>query len=575
MKKYDFGGWATKNDLKCSDGRTIRKDAFKHCDGKIVPLVWNHQHNDPTNVLGHAVLENRKHGVYAYGFLNNTDNAIAVKEGIIHGDIDSLSIYADKLQQNGGDVLHGDIKEVSLVLAGANPGAFIDSVIMHGEYSDEDGIIYSDSELELYHVDGKDNKDDIEKSSGEGDDDMGKDMPKEKTIKEIFDELTDEQKDVVYFMIGQALEEAGVDDEGDDDDNMKHNVFDKDLDEGTFLSHDDMENIIADAKRYGSLRDSFLAHAGGVYGIKDIDYLFPDAKNVTDIPGFIKRDTGWVGSIMDGSHHTPFSRIKSTFANITEDDARAKGYIKGKEKKNEVFTLLKRVTTPQTIYKKQKLDRDDVVDITDFDVVAWIKAEMRLMLDEEIARAILIGDGRLSSDEDKISEEHIRPIATDDKLYTIKVPVKVKTDEVVDSKAKKFINETIRARKQYKGTGTPTLYISPSMLTECLLIEDTLGHKLYKNIDELKTALRVKDIIEVEVLENHEIEIDSKKYPLSGVVVNMADYSIGADKGGEVNLFDDFDIDYNQQKYLIETRISGALIKPYSAMAIYMDATAL
>lgn len=571
MKKYDFGGWATKNDLKCSDGRTIRKDAFKHCDGKTVPLVWNHQHNDPANILGHAVLENRKDGVYAYGFLNESDNAIAVKEGILHGDICSLSIYANKLQQNGGDVLHGDIKEVSLVLAGANPGAFIDSVIVHGEYNDDDGIIYSDSELELYHVDGKDNKDDIKKSSDEGDDDMGKDIPKEKTIKEIFDELTDEQKDVVYFMIGQALEEAGDDDEGDDDDNMKHNVFDKDLDEGTFLSHDDMENIIVDAKRYGSLRDSFLAHVEDAYGINDINYLFPDAKNVTDIPGFIKRDTGWVGSIIDNSHHTPFSRIKSTFANITEDDARAKGYIKGKEKKNEVFTLLKRVTTPQTIYKKQKLDRDDVVDITDFDVVAWIKAEMRLMLDEEIARAILIGDGRLSSDEDKISEEHIRPIATDDKLYTIKVPVKVKTDEAVDSKAKKFINETIRARKQYKGTGTPTLYISPSMLTECLLIEDTLGHKLYKNIDELKTALRVKDIIEVEVLENHEIEIDSKKYPLSGVVVNMADYSIGADKGGEVNLFDDFDIDYNQQKYLIETRISGALTKPYSAMAIYMD----
>ena len=421
---YDFSGWATRNNIKCSDGRTILRDAFKHNDGQTVPLVWNHQHNESANVLGHAVLENREEGVYAYCTFNDTEAGQNAKLLVEHGDVTALSIYANKLKQNGGNVMHGTIREVSLVLAGANPGAFIDNVIRHGEDCEDEAVIYTGEELVLQHADDQNNND-------KGDAEM--DNKGEKTIQDVFDTLTEEQKNVVYALIGQALEDQSMAQSGLDDDylefggdeEMKHNVFEgRETERENVLSHDAMETIIKDAKRYGSLKESFLAHAEN-YGIKDIEWLFPDAKNVNVPPDFIKRDDSYVQKVMRGVHHVPFSRIKSMHADITADQARAKGYIKGKLKKEEVFTLLKRTTSPTTIYKKQKLDRDDVIDITDFDVVAWLKMEMRMMLDEEIARAILVGDGRLSSDDDKIKEMCIRPIATDADLYCVKAPVTV------------------------------------------------------------------------------------------------------------------------------------------------------
>ena len=439
MKTYDFSGWATRNNLKCSDGRIIMKDAFKHNDGKTVPLVWNHQHNDPLNVLGRALLENRDEGVYAYCKFNETESGKNAKLLVEHGDVSALSIYANQLKQQGSNVIHGDIREVSLVLAGANPGAFIDSVMIHGEESDDEAIIYTGEEISLFHADEKKDKD--EKSEDE------------ETIADVFNTLTEKQKMVVYAMIAQALEEKEESEDNNDNDDskggnktMKHNVFDREDVKKDVLSHSDLEAIFADAKRYGSLKDSVLAH-----GIEQIDYLFPDVKNVTDTPQFIRRDTGWVQKVMNSVHRTPFSRIKSVLADITEDEARAKGYIKGNLKKDEVFTLLKRTTTPTTIYKKQKLDRDDVVDIVDFDVVAWLKSEMRMMLDEEIARAILVGDGRLSSSDDKINEQNIRPIWKDDDLYTIKVPVTVAANATADQKAKAFIRAAIKSHQELQG----------------------------------------------------------------------------------------------------------------------------
>lgn len=570
MESYDFSGWATRNNLKCSDGRTILKDAFKHNDGQTVPLVWNHQHNDPLNVLGHAYLKNCAEGVYAYGKFNDTEAGQNAKLLVQHGDVNQLSIYANQLKQQGGSVLHGSIREVSLVLAGANPGAFIDSVIQHGDGSDEEAVIYTGEDISLYHSD--DNKEEKETI------DMANEQ--ERTVADVFDEMTDEQKTVVYALIGQALEDAGVEDDDEDyedyedddegDDDMKHNVFDTDeMQNENVLSHSDMEMIIADGKRYGSLKESFLAHAGDdatvAYGIENIDYLFPEAVNLNKTPEFIKRDTGWVSKVMTGVHHTPFSRIKSQFADITADAARAKGYIKGNLKKEEVFSLLKRITTPTTIYKKQKLDRDDIVDIKDFDVIAWLKAEMRLMLDEEIARAILIGDGRLGSDEDKINESNIRPIMTDEELFTIQAPVKVAAGATDADKAKTFINTVIKSRKDYKGSGSPTLFTTEDVITDILLLEDQIGHKLYKSVAEVATALRVKEIVTVEVMEG----VKGKNGgDLMGIIVNLNDYNVGADKGGAVNMFDDFDIDYNAQKYLIETRCSGALVKPFSAIAL-------
>ena len=569
--EYDFSGWATRNNIRCSDGRTILKDAFKHNDGQTVPLVWNHDHNDPLNVLGHALLENRDEGVYAYCTFNDTDAGRNAKALVEHGDVTALSIYANQLKQQGPNVLHGAIREVSLVLAGANPGAFIDSIIRHGEESDEEAIIYTGENLVLKHsqntiVNNKnldEVKDNFTPPSGN----------KEKTVQDVFDTLNEEQKTVVYALIGQALDESNQNEnnEKEGNDNMKHNVFDQDQKEKeNVLTHADMETIISEGKRYGSLKDSFLAHTAQ-YGIDHIDYLFPDAKNVNNQPDFIKRDDSYVQKVLRGVHHTPFSRIKSTHANITADEARAKGYIKGHLKKEEVFTLLKRTTTPTTIYKKQKMDRDDIIDITDFDVVAYIKAEMRMMLDEEIARAILVGDGRSTSSDDKIPETNIRPIAKDEDLYTIKAPVAVAKDATEDAIAKAFIRTVIKSRKEYKGSGSPTLFTTEDMLTNCLLLEDNNGRIIYDSVDKLATTLRVKEIVPVEVMEGVTRTVSSKNLPLMAILVNLNDYYVGADKGGAINMFDDFDIDYNQEKYLIETRISGALVKPYSAIAFELD----
>ena len=574
--EYDFSGWATRNNIRCSDGRTILKDAFKHNDGQTVPLVWNHDHNDPLNVLGHALLENRDEGVYAYCTFNDTDAGRNAKALVEHGDVTALSIYANQLKQQGPNVLHGAIREVSLVLAGANPGAFIDSIIRHGEESDEEAIIYTGENLVLKHsqntiVNDKNLdavKDNFTPPSGDK-----KDEKSEKTVKDVFDTLNEEQKTVVYAFIGQALDESNQNEnnEKEGNDNMKHNVFDQDQKEKeNVLTHADMETIISEGKRYGSLKDSFLAHTAQ-YGIDHIDYLFPDAKNVTNQPDFIKRDDSYVQKVLRGVHHTPFSRIKSTHANITADEARAKGYIKGHLKKEEVFTLLKRTTTPTTIYKKQKMDRDDIIDITDFDVVAYIKAEMRMMLDEEIARAILVGDGRSTSSDDKIPETNIRPIAKDEDLYTIKAPVAVAKDATEDAIAKAFIRTVIKTRKEYKGSGSPTLFTTEDMLTNCLLLEDNNGRIIYDSVDKLATTLRVKEIVPVEVMEGVTRTAGAKNLPLMAILVNLNDYYVGADKGGAINMFDDFDIDYNQEKYLIETRISGALVKPYSAIAFELD----
>lgn len=575
-KKFDFSGWATKANIKCADGRTIMPNAFEHDNGKTVPLVWNHQHDNPNEVLGHALLENRPEGVYAYCTFNDTESGQVAKQLVQHGDVDALSIYANQLKERMSCVIHGNIREVSLVLAGANPGASIQNVIKHGEEFDDEAEIYTGESIELMHSDSgsssSSEEDDKKKKKKDNELEHSKnsESDSEETVEDVFNTLNEKQKTVVYAIIGQVLAENGSGDgnEGGDD-TMKHNVFDNEQTqtEGV-LSHDAMNTIITDAKRYGSLKESFLAHAGD-YGIDDIDWLFPDAKNLNTQPEFIKRDTGWVPKVMNSIKHSPFSRIKSMFADITEDEARAKGYIKGKLKKEEVFGLLKRTTTPTTIYKKQKLDRDDVIDITDFDVVSWLKAEMRTMLDEEIARAILVGDGRLASSDDKINEQNIRPIWKDDDLYTIKATVNVTSTSTDEEKAKEFIRTVIKSRKNYKGSGEPTLYTTEDVLTDCLLIEDTNGRIIYDSVSKLATTLRVKEIITVPVMENLSRQNDSAEtLNLMGIIVNLSDYNVGADKGGAISMFEDFDIDYNQQKYLIETRCSGALIKPYSAIAL-------
>lgn len=575
---YDFSGWATKNDLRCADGRVIKRGAFRPQDGKRIPLVWGHDHGTPGAVLGHGILENRDEGVYVYGYFNKTQSGKDAKEAVQHGDVTSLSIWANNLEQVGSDVIHGVIREVSLVLAGANPGAFIESVVAHSEPMDDgdsEGIFYTGSPLLLAHAD------EPKKDDSKNDDD--------ETVGDVFDTLSEKQKKAVAIVIGQAIEDAkeGKDDKEDDDD-MKHNVFDTiDDTQGTFLSHEDMNTLLKDAKRLGSLREAVLEHSqeGGLlahaiptdgmitpsgsqsYGFRDPEMLFPDFRTLSNTPEWISRNMDWVQKVMNAVHHTPFSRIKSVFADITEDEARARGYIKGKLKKEEVFTLLKRTTDPQTIYKKQKMDRDDVIDITDFDVIAWIRAEMRVMLDEEIARAILIGDGRSPSLDDKIKEDHIRPIANDVALFNTKVDVTVDSDADPSATAKAVIDAVIRSRKNYKGSGNPTLFTTEDYLTEMLMVEDGIGHKLYKTEAELATTLRVREIVTVEPMEG--VKIDSKN--LIGVIVNLADYNVGADKGGEINMFDDFDIDYNQMKYLIETRISGALTKPFSAITLLLD----
>ena len=606
---YDFCGWASKNDLLCSDGRTIRRGAFASDDGKKVPMVYQHQHTSIDNVLGHAILENRDEGMYAYCYLNESDTGKMAKELVRHGDICAMSIYANKLKQIGNDVVHGEIKEVSLVLAAANPGAAIESVVL--EHSDgsteEEAIIYSGEDTQykilshaetptqtssdktvndilngmseakknvLYYMLAKVSETDEEAEDDdviEDSDIRHADVSGGRTIQDIFDTFTPDEKKGAFFLIGKAIEESGsmeqsdipnIDDESEENETMKHNVFENnqvDNDE-TVLSHAEIEEIFRDTKQYGTLKNSALAH-----GITNIEYLFPDAKTVTPTPELIKRNDDWVSKVMGSVHRTPFSRIKSTAANLTEDEARAKGYIKGKLKKEEVFSLLKRTTEPTTIYKKQKLDRDDVIDITDFDVVAWIKSEMRMMLNEEIARAILIGDGRLTSSDDKIPEDHIRPVAFDSELYTVPVEVTVATGATDDDKAKAIIRSIIKGRKEYKGSGNPVMYTTEDTLTDMLLMEDKMGRVVYDSVTKLATALRVSEIVTVPVMEGLK---DSEGNAVIAVIVNLADYNVGADRGGEVNMFDDFDIDYNAMKYLIETRCSGALTKPYSALAV-------
>lgn len=577
-RKPDFSGWATKADVTCSDGRVIMHDAFKDCDGEIVPLVWNHQHNDPNNILGHALLKNMGDGVYAYGYFNESESANVAKILLQHGDITSMSILANKLKEDGKKVMHGIIREVSLVVAGANPKAFIENVLTHSGDIVEDTVrIHFDEALSigedidtsiLEHADT-----DPEPSNEEPEDDGAKkDTNKEPTYGEVFMSMSDDQKNLLYAMLEETIKAKNENDEGGND-SMKQNLFDQDKDlkktEGV-LSHEAQMTIIGDAKRFGSMKESVVQHAE-TYGINQIDYLLPGAETVTRTPEFIKRDTTWVSDVMNGVHRSPFSRIKSIFADITADEARAKGYMKGKLKKEEVFGLLKRSTTPTTVYKKQKMDRDDVIDITDFDVITWLKTEMRWMLDEELARAILVGDGRLTSDDDKINEQNIRPIWKDEELFTIKARFDA-TSGTDNEKVKAFIRAAVKARKDYQGSGNPVLFTTEDVLTDALLLTDEMGRDLYESVDKLATKLRVSRIVTVPVMEgltrNGDGDDSGSKYSLYGIIVNMNDYYVGADKGGAVNMFEDFDIDYNQQKYLIETRCSGALVKPYSAIVL-------
>lgn len=600
--KFDFSGYATKNNLRCSDGRVIKKNAFKKNDNTRVPLVWQHQHDDPSNVLGHAMLENREDGVYAYCKFNDTDNAGVAKELVKHKDIVSLSIYANGLVQEGSNVVHGMIKEVSLVLSGANPGAFIDNIsLSHGddEADFSEAIIYTG---ELIHAESsKPSKKSDKKSSNDDEEDEDEEITQEdedeeetkpkksskkkskkkddeeishadnededdeeniddededgESLRDIFNTLSPKQKDMVYALLANSAEHSDI--QGGT--NMKKNVFEK-QDEQTTLSHSEMQQIIKDGIEFGSLKDAVLEHAAQ-YGIDKIDVLFPDAKAVNSEPILISRDMTWVKMVLNGTKHSPFARIKSTAADITAEEARAKGYVKGKKKVEEVIKALKRVTGPTTVYKKQKLDRDDIIDITDFNVVTFLKKEMRMMLDEELARAILVGDGREITSQDKINEDNIRPIWKDDEVFATKI-----TFEKADFNPDAFIKGVLRARTEYRGSGRPSLYIHPDLLTELLLIEDKMGRRIYESEQALATAMRVKEIVEVPVMENITRDDAGTKIDLVAIVVNLNDYTVGADQGGSISMFDDFDIDFNQYKYLIETRCSGALTIPKSAL---------
>ena len=610
--EYDFCGWATRNDLKCSDGRIIRRDAFKHNDGETVPLVWNHDHSDPYRVIGHALLENRDEGVYAYGTFNDTKLGKTAKIYVEHGDITAMSIYANQIQQQGPNVMHGSIREVSLVLAGANPGAYIEDVITHGDGTDNEARIYSGVEgLELYHADAENNKEtkgdtemadnnknsESDKTIGDIINGMTEEQQKavyalvgqivedlqggetgetkkegtvthadgsDKTIGDIINGMTEEQQNAVYALVGQFVDDYEEDEEDMEEEDMKHNVFDNDeMNNENVLSHAEMTAIIDDAKRCGSLKEAVLAH-----GIEQLDIMFPDAQTMTNEPEMIKRDDTWVTDVLGAVHHTPFSRIKTVMADITADEARAKGYVKGNLKLEEVFKLLKRITNPTTVYKKQKLDRDDVLDIKDFNILPWMKSELRMMLNEELARAILVGDGRTELSEDKIKEDCIRPIWTDADLFTVKYAVEVSSTATAEDKAKAFIKGCVKSRKEYKGTGNPIMFMPEDILTDCLLIEDKNGRIIYDTIDKLAAALRVRKIVAVPVMEDLSRTVGEKEHTLAGIYVNPSDYNVGTDKGGEVNMFDDFDIDYNQMKYLIETRCSGALTKPFAAVAL-------
>ena len=559
-KEYDFAGWATRANLKCSDGRVIMHDAFKENDGAVVPIVWNHQHNSVNDVLGHGVLKNMGDGVRIYGKFNDTENGQTAKSLVKHGDVEHLSIWANQLRQNGSNVIHGNIREVSLVLAGANPGAYIDDVMAHADDAEFEGQIYTGMpiEIELEHADKEENMEEKADMSEE---------KKERTVGDVIDSMTEEQQKVLWALVKKALEEGKNQNESKNDEEetvVKHNVFDNNNEQQQedVIQHSDVVAVFNDIKKYGSLKESSLAH-----GIENVEYLFPDARTTSNNIDFISRNMDWVSVVMNGAAHTAFSRIKSIYANITEDEARAKGYIKGNMKKEEVFTLLKRTTSPTTIYKKQKMDRDDMLDITDFNVAAMLKTEMRMMLDEEIARAALVGDGRSTSDDDHINTQCIRPIYNDEDLYTIKTKVTYSANATDDDKAKLVIRAAIKARKDYKGSGSPIMFTTEDMLTNMLLMTDTTGRDLYESEEKLARKLRVSRIVTVPVMENLTGKLGGN---LVAIIVNMKDYTFGADKGGEVNMFDDFDIDYNQQKYLIETRCSGSLNKPYSAIAIEM-----
>lgn len=554
-EKYDFSGWATKYNVKCSDGRTILKHAFKEDDSKVIPLVWNHNHVEADNVLGHAYLEERDEGIYAYCSLNDTEQGRNAKELVQHGDITSLSIFANKLKQNvNKEVMHGVIREVSLVLAGANPGASIDYVVAHADDSEsEDATIYNDENaLEMFHAE---EKPDDTGTKKEGD--STKKDKKEKTVQDVLDTMTEEQLNVLYLLVGAANEEA----KNGGKEEMKHNAFDEiKNDKGEVLTHSEFVEIITEARQKGSVKDAFLAH-----GITDIGNLFAGDKAVGG-PETVSRDMEWVAKIMGAVHHTPFARVKSSLINITGEQARAKGYVKGNQKVEEVVTALKRSTSPQTVYKLQKIDRDDIVDITDFDVIAYLKSEMRVMLDEELARAFLIGDGRSAEANDKINPINIRPVWGDSETYTVKRVLERASGASDEAFAKAFIKDVIKSRKLYKGSGNPTLFTTEDMLTNMLLIEDKNERVVYDTVEKLKTALRVSDIVTVEPMEGANRKDEHNQYNLLGVLVNMRDYNVGADKGGNVNMFDDFDINFNKYEYLIETRCSGALVKPFSAI---------
>ena len=569
---FDFSGWATRNDIKCSDGRTIRKDAFKHCDGQTVPLVWNHNHTDADNVLGKALLENRNEGVYAYCSFNGTENGKNAKELVKHGDIVSLSIYANQLKQNGGDVIHGAIKEVSLVLAGANPGAKIENVMAHGELDEESATIWNGVTELKFDVDV--DTDAISHAAAQEEPAKMEDSKegKEETIADVYNTLTEKQKLVVNALIGAALEEKAENDDQEEDEKMKHNAFEQTNEiETNVLSHSDLVDVIADAKKFGSLKDAYIAKCNEKevdlqHSINNLDVLFPEVKAINNTPVTINDDTNWVAKVMGGVHHTPFSRVKMMAFDITGEEARARGYIKGNKKEEEVIGALRRETSPQTVYKLQKLDRDDIIDVTDFDVVAYIKNEMRGKLDEEIARAILIGDGRSSASKDKINPLHIRPILGDDSTYVISK--QLSRDKGADDYAfaKKFIKAVIKSRKEYKGKGNPTLFCTEDLLTDMLLIEDANQRVIYDTMDKLKTALRVVDIVTVPCFENQTRKVAEQNLKLMAILVNLSDYNVGADKGGAVSMFDDFDINFNKYEYLIETRCSGAMVQPYGAV---------
>ena len=631
MADIDFGGYATRNNILCTDGLVIGDNAFAHNDGETVPILWQHNRNSIDNLLGHGVLENRPDGVYIYGTFNNTKQGREAKEAVMHGDLSALSIYANKLQKNDNVVTHGDIKEVSLVVSGANKGAYIDyRSFAHGEDdSFTEGILFLDEQLDyINHEDNDggssmdvdaiiDSMNDEQREllfamAGLDDETMehaedSSSAKSNKTVGDVLDSLTEEQQQAVAYIIEQIMKDKGGDtvaqSENMEEEIMKTNVFESQ--NGTAqrdaLMHAEevKNNILADLKKCGSLREAARAHEDEIselahsmqtnsgdtlahtadvvvgtgtatYGIKDIDWLFPEARNITNTPEFIKRQDEWVAKVMGGVSHTPFTRIKTMFADITEPEARAKGYVKGHPKTEEVFGLLKRVTTPTTVYKKQKLDRDDIIDITDFDVVMWLRAEMRLMLNEELARAYLIGDGRPVSSNDKINEQNIRPIYSDDVLFTIRQRYAVSSTATNEEKAKSFIEQCIRSRKDYRGSGNPMLFTTEDMLIDMLLINDGIGHRLYKTLDELKTALRVSDIVAVPQMSSvSRTDITtSTEYICDGIIINLKDYAVGTDKGGAVSMFDDFDIDYNQQKYLMETRCSAALVRPKSAIVV-------